>query len=31
LRFYPCVTDLEDEMIRALGPGEVEQIIAVEG
>jgi hypothetical protein len=31
LGFYRCVTDLEDEMIRALGPGKVEQIIAAEG
>lgn len=30
-RFYRCVTDLEDEMIRALGPGEVEHIVAAEG
>ena len=29
--FYGCVTDLEDEMIRALGPLRVEEVIAVEG
>jgi hypothetical protein len=29
--FYGCVSDLEDEMIRALGPGEVEHIVAAEG
>jgi hypothetical protein len=29
--FYGCVTDLEDEMIRALGPGQVEQVVAAEG
>ena len=30
-RFYKCVTDLEDEMIRALGPGQVEQVVAAGG
>jgi hypothetical protein len=30
-RFYPCVTDLEDEMIRALGPVKVEEVAAAEG
>jgi hypothetical protein len=30
-RFYRCVTDLEDEMIRALGAGQVEQVVAAEG
>jgi hypothetical protein len=29
--FYSCVTDLEEEMIRTLGPPRVEEIIAVEG
>ena len=29
--FYGCVTDLEDEMIRALGPLQVEEVIADEG
>lgn len=31
LGFYACSEDLEDELIRALGPGAVEQIIAAEG
>jgi hypothetical protein len=30
-RFYRCVTDLEEEMIRALGPGKVEEVVAAEG
>ena len=30
-RFYRCVIDLEDEMIRALGSGKVEQIVEAEG
>ena len=30
-RFYRCVTDLEDEMIRALGPGNAEEVVAAEG
>lgn len=30
-QFYRCVTDLEDEMIRALGPDKVEQVVAAEG
>jgi hypothetical protein len=30
-RFYRCVTDLEHEMIRALGPDRVEEVIAAEG
>ncbi|WP_393087502.1 TOPRIM nucleotidyl transferase/hydrolase domain-containing protein [Streptomyces sp. LN704] len=29
--FYVCVTDLEDELIRALGPARVEEIIRAEG
>lgn len=29
--FYRCVTDLEDEMIRSLGPGRVERVVAAEG
>jgi len=31
LGFYACNEDLEDEMIRALGPEAVEQVIAAEG
>ena len=31
LRFYGCVTDLEDEMIRALGPRQVEDVVAAGG
>lgn len=31
LGFYVCVTDLEDELIRSLGSGRVEEIIDVEG
>jgi hypothetical protein len=31
LGFHACVTDLEEEMIRALGPSRVEQIVAAEG
>jgi hypothetical protein len=30
VRFYRCVTDLEDEMIRALGPPRVEEVVAAE-
>jgi hypothetical protein len=29
--FYKCVTDLEHEMIRAVGPAGVEEVIAAEG
>jgi hypothetical protein len=31
LGFYACSEDLEDELIRALGPKAVEQVIAAEG
>jgi len=31
LGFYVCITDLEDELIRAAGPGTVEQIIQAQG
>jgi len=31
LGFYVCVTDLEDELVRAVGAAAVEQIIAAEG
>jgi hypothetical protein len=31
LGFYVCVADLEDELIRALGPDRVEQVIEAEG
>jgi hypothetical protein len=31
LGFYACSEDLEDELIRALGPEAVEQVIAAEG
>ena len=31
LGFYVCVADLEEEMIRSLGTGAVEQLIAAEG
>ena len=31
LGFYVCVEDLEDELIRALGPAAVEQIVAAHG
>jgi len=31
LGFYACREDLEDELIRALGPAAVEQVIAAEG
>jgi hypothetical protein len=31
LGFFICVRDLEDELIRALGPPEVERILASEG
>jgi hypothetical protein len=31
LGFYVCVTDLEDELIRALGPDPVEQVIEAMG
>jgi hypothetical protein len=30
LGFYVCVADLEDELIRALGPAEVELVLAAE-
>jgi hypothetical protein len=30
-RFYACSEDLEDELIRALGPEVVEQVITKEG
>jgi hypothetical protein len=30
-RFYGCVCDLEDELIRALGPAAVEHVIAAQG
>jgi hypothetical protein len=29
--FYVCVADLEDEMIRSLGPAAIERLIAAEG
>ena len=28
---YVCVKDLEDELIRALGPADVEDVIAAQG
>jgi hypothetical protein len=31
LGFYVCVADLEDELIRALGPESVEEIVAAHG
>lgn len=31
LGFYVCVADLEDELIRALGPDEVERIVELHG
>jgi hypothetical protein len=31
LGFFVCVTDLEDELIRSLGTGRVEQLIAAQG
>jgi hypothetical protein len=31
LGFYVCITDLEDELIRALGTGGVEQVLAGQG
>lgn len=31
LGFYACVVDLEDELIRALGPAAVEAVIAAQG
>ena len=31
LGFYVCVADLEDELIRSLGPAAVEQIVAAQG
>ncbi|HEY7707429.1 MAG TPA: TOPRIM nucleotidyl transferase/hydrolase domain-containing protein [Gaiellaceae bacterium] len=31
LGFYVCVEDLEDELVRAVGPEDVEQVIAAEG
>lgn len=31
LGFYVCVADLEDELIRALGPAAVEQVIDAQG
>ncbi len=31
LGFFVCVTDLEDELIRALGPGEVHRVIEDQG
>lgn len=31
LGFYVCVDDLEDELIRALGAGSVEQVVAAQG
>jgi hypothetical protein len=31
LGFYVCVEDLEDELIRALGTGAVEEVIAAQG
>ena len=31
LGFYVCVVDLEDELIRALGPAAVEQVVEAEG
>jgi hypothetical protein len=31
LGFFVCVADLEDELIRALGPGRVEELLEAEG
>jgi hypothetical protein len=31
LGFYVCVADLEDELIRCLGPAVVEQVVAAQG
>jgi hypothetical protein len=31
LGFYVCVRDLEDELIRAVGPGAVEELLEVHG
>jgi hypothetical protein len=31
LGFFVCVEDLEDELVRAVGPEEVERVIAAEG
>jgi hypothetical protein len=31
LGFFGCTADLEDELIRALGPGEVERLVEAEG
>jgi hypothetical protein len=31
LGFYVCVTDLEDELVRALGSAEVQQIVEAQG
>lgn len=31
LGFHVCIEDLEDELIRALGPAEVEEVIAAQG
>ena len=31
LGFYVCVEDLEDELVRSVGPAGVEQVIAAEG
>ena len=31
LGFYVCDADLEDELIRALGPAEVERVVAAQG
>jgi hypothetical protein len=31
LGFYVCVADLEDELIRALGPDAVEEVVAAQG
>ncbi|MEU8651477.1 TOPRIM nucleotidyl transferase/hydrolase domain-containing protein [Streptomyces sp. NPDC048737] len=29
--FFVCVTDLEDELVRALGPAKVEEVVRAEG
>jgi hypothetical protein len=31
LGFYACVQDLEDELIRSLGPTAVEEVVAAQG
>ncbi len=31
LGFYVCVADLEDELIRALGPATVEKVVEAQG